>query len=521
MSNNKPDDKKIVDSDFPADFIQDAVMSAVAEKKDFSEAEQGLSSSEPVQESVKDEPEVINENVLCEFDVTVPVADALPASAYALYTLRDHGAEVHNKLQHYPMVDQTGKRYTRWEYGYKYGIISAQKNFVHRGTLNHPNAQWRQVVEHESMRLGIGRPQTVVTGRGSTLTGEGAMFAVQAALGLGTLVQVPCWHSGLWITFRTPQDSALLALERRIQEERIQLGRDTNGVIYSNTMVYIVKHVFDFVLDHIYSVTMVDYSPEKLARLLRVTDLQTIVHALACSIYPNGYEHAQPCILTPDKCQNVAKDKIMLTKMFWTDRSRLTNAQVKHMANRVASYTEEQIVKYQEEGKIGNGRTVSRDGVDFVMHVPTIHQYVEAGVVWVEEIIALVNKTLSGEIGLKDRNDYINQQSRLVTLRQYGHWIRRIAIPAQEIVVDDREHIDKMLNILSSNDELVTLITGQIGEYIEESTISIIAIPSFKCPSCQKPMTSKEKRHPNLIPIDSVAVFFTLLDHRLLRAKTN
>lgn len=122
MNNEKP---QIVDSDFPADFIQEAAQSAVNEKQDSG-------SGEPIQNAVETtsndvEQEVINENVLCEFDVTQPVADALPASAYALYTLRDHGAEVHNKLQHYPMVDQTGKRYTRWEFGFKYGIISAQR----------------------------------------------------------------------------------------------------------------------------------------------------------------------------------------------------------------------------------------------------------------------------------------------------------------------------------------------------------------------------------------------------------
>jgi len=271
----------------------------------------------------------------------------------------------------------------------------------------------------------------------------------------------------------------------------------------------------------LYSATVEDFIPESLAGMLRVTDLQTIVHAMACSIHVNGYELSQPCTAKPDRCLHTTKDWVNLTKMFWTDRTRLTKKQIKHMANRVATYTAKDIQEYQDDGVVGNGRNLEMgNDVTFVMRIPTIAEYIQSGVVWVEEIVSTIEASLTGETSFKDKNNFISGQARLATLRQYGHWVKRI-VHGEIAVLEEPDEINNMLNVLSGNEELVDKFLEEIKRYIEDSTVSIVAIPAYKCPSCQKPMTSEEMRHPNLIPMDALATFFTLRDQRLLRAKTN
>jgi hypothetical protein len=469
------------------------------------------------------EPEIDEEIVNPRVTMDSPVIQARPAGTKnrsPLYVLRTTRSGVDEHIRKFPNFQAPKNEDGRtWWQALMEGGSHLLGNKVLEDADKREGSDWRQFVEYESLRLGIGKPPAPPQAKGQLLTGERATLAIQAAMGMGTRIQIPIWHSGIWLTFNTPQDAALLALERRIAEDRISLGRDTAGVIYSNNMVYVIKYVFEFILDHLYSATVEDFTPEVLAGMLRVTDLQTIVHAMGCSIHVNGYELSQPCTAKPDRCLHVTKDWVNLTKMFWTDRSRLTKKQIKHMANRVATYTAKEIADYQDDGVVGNGRTLEMsNGVNFVLRIPTIAEYIKSGVIWVEEIVQTIESSLTGETSFKDKNDYISQQARLSTLRQYGNWIKRITY-GEEAVIDESEEINNMLNILSGNEEAVDKFLEEIKKYIEDSTVSIVAIPGYKCPSCKKPMTSEELRHPNLIPLDALATFFTLRDQRLSRAK--
>ena len=88
-------------------------------------------------------------------------------------------------------------------------------------------------------------------------------------------------------------------------------------------------------------------------------------------------------------------------------------------------------------------------------------------------------------------------------------------------VVDDRETIEATLNTISTDDDIVTKFLEAVKIYIDDSTVQMIALPSFNCPKCQAPMVDEERKHPLLIPLEPNMLFFTLRGRRLSRAKTH
>jgi histone acetyltransferase (RNA polymerase elongator complex component) len=148
-----------------------------------------------------------------------------------------------------------------------------------------------------------------------------------------------------------------------------------------------------------------------------------------------------------------------------------------------------------------------------------VEEYVESGMRWIDSIINIIEESLSASLGDKERDAYVAQHGRLASLRQYGHWVKKITYGGTVEIVD-RESIEDLLDKLSSSDELVNVYLENIKDYISSSTVSIIAIPAYKCPNCQGQMNGDDLRHPHLIQLDALMTFFTLKDLRLLRVKS-
>lgn len=386
-------------------------------------------------------------------------------------------------------------------------------------SLLRPNSDWGQGIDHESTRLCPGSPQ-INAKPGEKLTGERAIMRVQTAMGLGATVNVPLVHSGIWVTLKAPTDSELLTLERTITEEKIKLGRESNGLVYSNSTSYIVGHLMRFIFDHIYDSSIKELENiDQFMQVVRATDINTLIWAMACTVYPNGYPFRQPCISHPDNCNYILEEHLNLSKLWWVDRSSLSQAQKRHLADRRGKFTMEQIQAYQTDGRIGNGKTVELSSkLKMVLKVPTVEQYILAGFGWVEGIVDMVEKALGTKVMGKDKQDLIIQHSVASTFRQYSHWVAKIVFQ-EEDEIDDKATIEDILEMLSTDRDLYTKFFDEIKTYIDECTISMIAYPSWSCPQCEKPQGPEESKHPNLIPIEVSNLFFTLLGLRILRVK--
>lgn len=398
------------------------------------------------------------------------------------------------------------------------------------GALARENSLWRQIITHGTDKLFAGRPKLGEKSEGGNLlTGERAMMKMQAVLGLGAIVRVPLWHTGIWVSVKAPSEQALLQLERMVANEKITLGRQSNGLIFSSTSVYTVTHLINFVLDHVYDVTYKVEEMAELKKVIRTTDIPTLLWGMLCAIYPMGYNYHKACVINPEKCQHVTEELINLTKISWTDERHLTEKQRRHMTRMTAKFTAAELEAYQADHAFQQHAVVKlHPDLLMALKVPTIEEFQLSGYRWVDSIVRQADRVFAGTLAGEERNQYLIQQGQVTALRQYAHWIDKLVLidsdkdytaekpwdDSDEQIVD-RQTIEDTVAQLAANDDVFKAFFEGVGTFIDNSTISLIAIPKYNCPNCGEAMTDEEKKHPHLIALDTTSLFFTLTDQRI------
>lgn len=423
-------------------------------------------------------------------------------------------AEFLEQLQRYPKGDlDTGAAAKEWAKAVKEGAPHHFSGQSFDASTSRTDALWRQTVDHDGVSLSAGIPR-LGDAKGTKLTGDRALMRVTAAAGLGAVVQVPLWHTGIWLTLKAPSDGELLELDRRIAMEKIALGRDTNGMVYSNESVYLMTHLVNFALGRVYDGTVSDISIPALKNLILTPDYPVLIWGLLCTIYPNGYPMARPCTADPIKCQHVVKEIVNVSKLLWVDNRALTDGQRRHMAQRTKVFSPEDIARYQEAHTRLAPRTVKiNEQLSVLLKVPTLQAYEDAGYRWVDGIVEMVDRAFATPLRGDARESYISEQARVSVLRQYGHWVAQVVVDGEEII-DDQETLERILSTWSSDDDITNTLLVGVGEYIDHTAITLVAVPKYNCPSCGAPIGVNAK-HPHLIPLEVSRVFFTLLHQRL------
>ncbi len=150
-----------------------------------------------------------------------------------------------------------------------------------------------------------------------------------------------------------------------------------------------------------------------------------------------------------------------------------------------------------------------------VLKVPTINEYITAGEEWLASMTEAATKIFTGDDNEENVRRYVKRVIDMSGLREYSHWIERIIYDDIDEVEGETEIADN-LKILSGDPELLKNTLQAIQEFIEQSTIALIAIPNFACPKCETDyVTDEHSEHPELIPLDMMKHFFMLKDLRL------
>lgn len=422
----------------------------------------------------------------------------------------------------YPNIDgTTGEEGKAWLTAFQSGVEHINKGSALSGAANRKEAKWKQKLEVAGEQLGAGRPRYGSSASG-VISGEKALMKASAALGLGSHIQIPLWHTGIWVKIKAPTEASLLELERRIASEKIDLGRHTSGMIFSNTTVYVVSHVINFILNHVYEASIKNVSQDALKNIIKATDIPTLVWGMVSTIYPAGYKYARPCTANPAECQHIVSGKINLAKLFYVDNDALSARQGKMMVGRDDKFTTEQLAEYEKEHIHGGDYTAKiTDELSIKLAVPTIAAYERSGFAWVDGIVKLMEGSLSTSLNSGERDEYISEQGKLTALRQFTHWVKEINIGDDTMV--DVDTIEQFSNMLSSKDEIYEKFLNEIGKYIDNATIALIAIPKWECPKCsaiEDVDGLHNNRYPHLLPLDVLRVFFTLLGQQLTKALT-
>lgn len=433
----------------------------------------------------------------------------------------DHPEETNEVLRKLPNVDYSADAPARaWASTLDQSSFIQPRDNIFRKTLEREGSTWRQGPETPSGELVGSYPKFKPAGS-TALVGDPAISRLRAYRGLGSMHRIPLWNSGFWITISAPSEPEVLELHNLISQDRSTLGRRSYGMSFSNTTAIYADRIMAFAMEHIYNTTVNIKPGTDLRTLIKSNDIPTIAMAIAASMYPNGFNYERSCVANPEECKHVIAEKIDISKTLLVDTNSLTAWQIAHMSKVTHSSVEEADVKrYQQEMVIAQRRKYELDAesdtpVVVYMKVPTITEYVESGHRWINEITALVDRALTKDVSNDQRNAYLITQGQATTMRMYTHWIDSLEFGGAD--VNDTETIENSLNTISSDNTLRDEFTVAVQNYIASSNISVIGIPSFKCPICGG-VNSSDKPHPEIrdaIPIDVYQTFFEVIVQRV------
>lgn len=399
--------------------------------------------------------------------------------------------------------------------------LTEQRPFL--DMLKKPDPDYMQTIDAGGMRLGSALARVGESNDGNTkLTGEAAAIRMQMALGLGALVQVPLWHTGIWVTLKAPSERELLMLEYALTAEKTELGRDTTGRVFSAQGVYAVSAVVDFVLNHVYTTSAPDSKPEELKKLVLLTDLHLLILGMLSAMYPSGYPLSRVCVADPDRCKHVTSELVAIAKLLFVSRRALSDKQLAHMRRRSAKFTLEEIKAYQAEHQYAKLPSIKiNERVTVNLRVPTLGDYELNGRIWLDEIQTLVDQAVGAGVTEQERNLKIKELALTQATRQYGHWVNDVVIDGTGVISDEQE-IRNTITSISGNDEYEAAFYTGVVKWITECSIALVAIPNYNCPACGKDQVPDPElaQHPHLIALDTVSTFFTLLAQKVARIRS-
>lgn len=398
--------------------------------------------------------------------------------------------------------------------------LSDRKPF--ESTIAAEGRVWAPNVESAGTKLGPRRLNLPNTD-GAVLRGGVALNRVAKAMGMGMIVQVPLWHSGFWVSIKAPGDVELYELERRIANEKVSLGRMTKGLVYSNTSVYVVGHLINFILDNVYSTSLPVDTIEQMKKSIKVTDVPALIWGMISSIYPGGYPFQQPCMTDLTKCNHVVSAMLDIGKLLWVDRSSLSEWQTKHMTNRNARMTLDQVERYQSEfNRVSKHTNVElNESMSVEFEVPNIELYENTGYAWVENIVRATDEAFGDTLIGKERDDYISDVARTTAARQYSHWVKRFTITNERGVtetIEDREDLEATAHQISSDERLRKLFISSVGAFIDDVTVAVVGYVNYACPKCGELQMKANGPHTRIVPLDMMSVFLTLQRHKIDQA---
>lgn len=484
--------------------------------------------TEPVTEAVaepelpKEKPAVnrIKQNVTQSEPTFVPLEEDYTGEVVDLpVDFEDTAKEALLNLPNMKLDDNKNTR--DWAETLTHGLELGTYNAVYKKTLEEPGAHFEQSVQATAGKLQAGSPKFKAS-ENETFKGERAVFRIRSHIGLGALFRVPLWNSGFWITFKAPSEGDMLELHRQIINDKITLGRSTYGLAFSNVSSYMVDKLLTFAFANLYQ-TNLKSDIENVRDLISAHDIPSIIWAIACTVWPNGFKYNRACACDPEKCQHVVSEKLNLTKLQWTNTAGLTKWQINHMVNNQPnSVDKESVLRYQKEILQAQQRQIwlakgTDQEISVILKVPSATEYIEAGNRWVSNIVDNVTRALGMNANPEQRDDFILNNGRTTAMRQYIHWVSSIGFGTN--TVEDKETLESVFDALSSEDKIRGDFMTGVEKYINDTALTVIGIPSYDCPKCGKTQETNLPRHTNVIPIDVYQTFFILLVQRLQRIR--
>lgn len=434
----------------------------------------------------------------------------------------DFNKEVYLKSDRLPDIEVASNEKTLdWVDVLKTGseLNTPEEAFV--SSLEREGSDWTNSFEHNKVPMS-GAYISYNSTKDNSINGEFAVIKLLTHLGIGRPFQAPQYHSGFWVSFKAPGDSAIIDFNRSIITDKISLGRYTYGLVFNNTTVYSVERCVNFAIDFMTDCTVSGINKENIKDHLLVQDIPSFLWGIVCAMYPRGFNYRRSCINDPTKCNYILEDTIDVSKMLFIDRGSLNVWQKTNMSSRTAkSKNLESLKTYSNENtRIGSRSFSVNEGLEneitFTIKSPTVNQFIEAGHKWVDDIVNLVEEAMKkgGDKEFKER--LLLAYERSSKMMYYSHWVESIKFG--DYLIDDKDTINNSLIGLSSDTTILPIFMEEVQKYINDSTISLVGIPKYECPQCGMDQDVKHSYEglDSIIPLDVLQLFFALTGQRLV-----
>lgn len=357
-------------------------------------------------------------------------------------------------------------------------------------------------------------------------------------LGLSNEHSIPLWGTGMHLTMMGPGTLESLKLDTKMLLEKIDYGRGTTGFVYDANSVYLNRTVMNFLLDKVTYSTAGVTDRETLKDIILLTDLEPLALGGASTIYPDGYLLRRPCLTSKGGCGFDVDRKVNLRRTLFVSTSKLTKDQMQLMSKRSGRVDVATIRGYQGQMRPHISRLVPlKNNRALRLRVPTLAAYDRVAGAWMDRISNDAKELVSSNATREEREVYLDRVNRVALLMAYGHWVEAFvkmpedpAADPVDIVCratgDDKalhykadQDIDKLLEDMASDSEMTYKVAEAIEKFINDMTIATVAVPKAQCPKCGKPVSGDEtSKHPHLVNINPIEVFFTLLRHKIMTA---
>jgi len=384
-----------------------------------------------------------------------------------------------------------------------------------RDTITYSGAEWLQgILLPNGTVQGISKPPVKKSvSEDGRLTGQQAVMRARSVMNMGDYVHLPLPHSGLWVTILIAGDDEFVDMQTSLMNEKVTIGRRTNGIVFNNLDVIVRKHMADFLLGMITDSSIGTTDKKVLRGLIKEPDLDLLAAAYLGARFKSGYQIAQGCVVDPKKCNHIEAAKVNIARLTIIDNSRLSSVQREHMSH-YSARTAEQVIAYQTAFEVLKDNTFEVAGVKYYLRVPSLEQKTDAGQDWINTIEQAVAETFNNSLTREQREEYINKQAALSSMRGYAHWIARIEFDDGKYV-DSEEDIASLLKQFSAVQDIRKAFNDQVGAFINRVTIGVMAMPRWKCPVCETRQPMVNNMFPAYTPLNVGKVFFTLMVNTL------
>ncbi len=386
-----------------------------------------------------------------------------------------------------------------------------------------PDREFDNATKFEDKKLEI-RNIDIKSKKKGKVTGKIAGMKAYSFLGLGGIMQIPLWHSGFWITLGNISSTDIVNLNYKLADNTVNLGRDTNGLIFSNDSVIFNRIILEFILDHMIDSTL-DLDGVDIRTVIKTPDISLLALGLISAMQPNGFNVLLSCrnSLTPTEdhesveCGYTISALLDPKKILMVDKKALSDENKLHMTKRTSNaYLLEDVETYQKSiSRISDKDfTVEHNGKELklTLTIPSMLDYINSGELWIENIKDTVNATIGEEANDLVRQGRYSEMYTQTVLNTYGHYIKRLYVSDDEYIEGGDLELVNVLNTYALDSDLALKIMNVIKDYINSSVIAMVGTNVYVCPKCKKDNEDSNTidAFKEIVPLDILKVFFDL-----------